>query len=287
MRKYEEDLKTKRKRIIVYILIILICIISVFVGFYIQFYARIDIGKVIGTSESIYGNKTEEQVLELESNFTDIFDNNVKNVSEQNNEKRKDTNKSIVYSAYNNKEELSGKYNINLNIPQINIDSEIITKYNQEIKDVFYGKVEDILGNKEENQNVVYTVSYVAEIHEDILSLMIMSNLKEGTNPQRVIIETYNYDLRNNKEITLEELLGIERLDKKDVQEKINAEVEEKQKKSDDLNSLGYETFNRDIDSDMYLIENNEYFYLTNNEIYIIYPYGNETFTSEIDMIIL
>ena len=287
MRIYEEDVKIKKKRIIIYILIIAICIVSILIGFYIQFYGRIDIGKVIGTSQSVYGNKTEDEIFELESNFTNIFDNTVKNVSEQNNDKRKDKNREIVYSAYNKKEELSGKYNLNLNIPQINIENDIIKKYNKEIKDVFYGKVENIFRDKEKNKNVVYTVSYVAEIHQDILSLMIISNLKEGANPQRVIVQTYNYDLRNNKEITLEKVLETERLDKDLVQEKIDREIENKKKKADDLNSLGYKTFNRDTGSDIYNIENSKYYYLTNNEIYIIYPYGNETFTSEIDMVIL
>ena len=33
---------------------------------------------------------------------------------------------------------------------------------------------------KTENRNIVYTVDYVANVQEGILSLMIKSNLKEG-----------------------------------------------------------------------------------------------------------
>ena len=50
---------------------------------------------------------------------------------------------------------------------------------------------------------------------------MIRSNLKEGSSAQRVIIETYNYDLRNNKEISLEEVLRIENIEQSALQEKI------------------------------------------------------------------
>lgn len=52
-------------------------------------------------------------------------------------------------------------------------------------------------------------MEYVANVQDDILSLMIRSNLKEGVSAQRIIIQTYNYDLRNNKEINLEEVLKI------------------------------------------------------------------------------
>ena len=84
-------------------------------------------------------------------------------------------------------------------------------------------ETEDILAS--ENQNTIYTVEYIANVQDDILSLMIRSNLKEGASAQRVIIETFNYDLRNNKEISLEELLKIKGLNKQEVQEKINNEI--------------------------------------------------------------
>ena len=53
---------------------------------------------------------------------------------------------------------------------------------------------------------------------------MIRATLKEGSKPQRVIIKTYNYDLRNNKEISLAEVLKIEDLDEDQVQKDQNPE---------------------------------------------------------------
>ena len=138
-----------------------------------------------------------------------------------------------------------------------------------------------------ENKNVIYTVEYVANIQDDILSVMIRSNLKEGSSAQRVIIQTYNYDLRNNKEIDLEEVLRIENVDKSETQQKIKSEIEIEQNKVEDLKELGYNIYNRDIKNDMYRIENTEQFYLTNNTLYIVYAYGNETFTSEMDLIVI
>ena len=283
----EEETKISKSRLSLYIGIILICVISVIAAFYVQFYTRIDIGEIVTGEESKYGNKTKEQISELESNFNNIFDNNIKNVSEQNKQKRKVEDREMIYSAYENVEEVEGSYSIDVNIPQININSNIVMKYNKEIKETFYGKVEDILKEKDENKNIIYTVEYTAEIQQDIFSLMIISNLKEGESAQRVILETYNYDLRNNKEISLEEILKIERIDKVEVQNIIDTKIKEEQRKVEDLNTLGYEKYSRDLESNMYDIENTSEYYLTGNELYIMYPYGNDTFTSEMDMVIL
>ena len=47
----------KKGQIILYTCIILVCIICVIVAFYVQFYARIDLGSFIGLgSESRFGN---------------------------------------------------------------------------------------------------------------------------------------------------------------------------------------------------------------------------------------
>ncbi len=116
---------------------------------------------------------------------------------------------------------------------------------------------------------------------------MIRSNLKEGTNAQRIIIQTYHYDLRNNKEITLDKILRMENLNQSDIQQKINNEIEIAQKKVQDLSDLGYTIYSREVSSDRYNIENATEYYLTNNTLYIIYAYGNETFTSEMDLIVI
>lgn len=116
---------------------------------------------------------------------------------------------------------------------------------------------------------------------------MIHSNLKEGTSAQRVIVETYNYDLRNNKEISLEEVLRIENIEQERMQKQIKSEIEIEQKKVEDLKNLGYNIYSRDAENDRYKIENSKQFYLTNQTLYIIYPYGNDTFTSEMDLVVI
>ena len=138
-----------------------------------------------------------------------------------------------------------------------------------------------------ENRNVIYTVDYTANIQNGIVSVMIHSNFKEGTKAQKVIIKTYNYDLRNNKELKLQDVIKFEQLSENRIQDMINTKIEAEQKKVKDLEGLGYNIYNRDIKNDMYKLENTEEFYMTENAIYIIYPYGNNAETSEIDLVVL
>ena len=280
-----EKTAIKKKVLIIYISIVIFCLISIIVAFYVQFYARIDLGFLIGKEPQQYGKKTEEEVQELKIDFDKIFNNSVKNVSEQNNEKRKDKEKSLIYTEVEKKENKVNAYDIDVNIPQINIGNKIIDEYNKEILDIFKSKADSVQNS--ENKNIIYTVEYTANIEYDILSLIIKSNLKEGASAQRIIIQTYNYDLRNNKEISLEEVLKIKNINVKETENQIKNEIEIEQKKVEDLKKLGYNIYSRDSNSDMYNIKNSKQFYLSENAIYIIYPYGNDTFTSEMDMIII
>ena len=259
----------KKGQIILYVSIILICIICVIVAFYVQFYARIDLAGLVGMGkESSYGNKTEEEQVNLETNFTQLFTNSLNNYNGENDNKKKEQDKNLVYTEYQKKESKLNSYNLEVNIPLINVDNEIIANYNKEIQDTFQTLSENVL--KSENQNIIYTVDYVANVQDGILSLMIRSNLKQGANAQKVIIQTYNYDLRNNKEITLAEVLRIEKLDENNVQNIINNKIKTEQDKAEDLKSLGYNIYSRDINSDIYSLENSTEFYLTSNALYII-----------------
>ncbi len=277
--------KINKKQIILYLVIAIICIISIIIAFYVQFYARIDIGKIMGIeSELTYGKKSGEETESLEMNFDQLFTNSIEGENDLSNSKKKDEEKPIVYTEIEKKETKVNNYDVEVHIPHINIDNEIADEYNNEIK-TFVNKTNEILNAN--NNNAIYLVEYVATIQNDILSVMIKSNLKEGSSAQRLIIETFNYDLRNNKKITLEELLKVERLNINDVQTKINDAIKTEQKRVEDLEKLGYSRYNRDTSSDMYKIENTNVFYMSKDAIYILYPYGNENLTNDLDMIIL
>ena len=101
------------------------------------------------------------------------------------------------------------------------------------------------------------------------------------------IIQTFNFNLETNKELTLDEIIKIYELNKDEVQNKIDKDIQIAQNKSEDLIKLGYNVFSRDIKSEIYNVENiNEYF-IYNNNIYIIFAYGNDKMTSEMDLVII
>lgn len=284
--KLQENEESKKIYIIIYGTIILVCVICLVLAFYAQFYARIDIGKLIGINKEVrFGEKTEEQKNEIEANFFKIFNNKIENSEGDYNSKKDDSANELVYTKYEKKESKTNSYDLEIHIPHINIKNEIIDKYNKEIEKIFVNMADKIL--KSENKNIIYTVEYAASVQDGILSVIIHSNFKDGANAQRVIIKTYNYDLRNNKEITLQEILKFEQLEEKDIQNQINFEIKTEQQRVKDLEEVGYKIYSRDIDNDIYKIENTTEFYITKNVLYIVYAYGNESQTSEMDLIII
>lgn len=281
-----EKVGISKRGIIIYSTIVFICILALLVAFYVQFYKRIDLSRFLGINqEEKFGNKSEEEKIELEADFVKLFNNTLDNKEGDYNNKKSEIDKELVYTAFEKKETKVNSFDLEVHIPSINIKSDIIDGYNKEIKEIFIDFVDKIV--QSENRNVIYTVDYTANIQNGILSVMIHSNFKEGTKAQKVIIKTYNYDLRNNKDLKLQEVIDFEQLDNKKIQNIINTKIETEQKKVKDLEVLGYNIYNRDIKNDMYKIENTEEFYITENTIYIIYPYGNNVETSEIDLVIL
>lgn len=279
----QDEVKTSKKQWLAYSIIIAICIIAIIVAFYVQFYGRIDL---FGTKETgDFGKKSEDSVEELREGFGQIFTNEIKNEGSEYSIKKEITEQPLVYTKYSQQEDKANSYNIDVTIPYINIKNEIVQSYNEEIEKTFVNKGREILLNNV--QNSIYQVSYTSTVQEGILSLIVQATIKEGANAQRLIMRTYNYDLRNNKAITLAEVLKIKKLEEKFVQDEINKKIEEEHKKAQDLNAIGYTVFDRDVKSEIYKIENTRDFYLTDGVLYIVYPYGNDKMTNEIDIVVI
>ena len=103
-----------------------------------------------------------------------------------------------------------------------------------------------------------------------------------------MIVQTYTYNLSTNEEMTLGNILNIEGKSAKDVQTEIYNTIKEAIDNSQNLSALGYSTVNRDISDSMYLIENsNNYFLGPDGVIYIIYAYGNASYSSEKDIVVI
>lgn len=281
-----EKNKVRKRDLMLYISSLVICVIAIIIAIYFQFFGTIDLAKLVGNAKAKeFGQKTDEEIQLLKADFDRVFINSIEEYEEPKNINKIKNEKNLVYTEYEKKESKVNCYDLEVRIPQINIDNEIIANCNKKIQDVFLNKTNSVL--ESENKNIIYTVEYVATIQDDILFLMIRSNLKEGSNAQRVIIQTYNYDLKNNKQLTLKELLEKEGIKEQEVNVKIEDTINQEQEKVEALKELGYNIYNRDYSKDMYKLENTTEFYLTGNTLYIIYAYGNETFTSEMDLVII
>ena len=264
--------------------IILIIILAVIIFFSIVFVLmRNEINKNTDIEFNKHGNMIEfEEFSKVFNNTINYQNSNVSYVH------KIDASKDIIYSNSAN-EKKNGAYDININIPSLNINSEEAKKINQEITDIFYSKAGDIKKsiNVQEGETI-YTVDYAAYVSDNILSIAIKSTLKENNSAQRIIIKTYTYNLASNEQITLKEMLTIKNININSVQKIITNEIKEKHKEIEELQQIGYSVYKRDSNSSIYNIKNSNYYLLgENDKIYVIYPYGNTNFTSETDIILI
>ena len=277
-----EKNKINKRIIIIYSIAIFACILAIVVVIGIQILGNDVVDNFFGVSKIT--KKTEEEENRLKANFDTLFQNQLENNSSCE-VKKIDKNKDIVYTNYENTDKSANNYEMNVNLPYINIKNQSVQDYNENIKNIFQAKAEEVL--KSTNSNVIYTVKYEAYIENNILSLIIYSDLKQDASAQRIIIQTFNFNLETNKELTLEDIIKIYELDEKTVQDKIDNEIKNEEKKAEDLKALGYNVFTRDTKSDMYKIKNATEFFVHNNNLYIIYAYGNDKLTSERDIVVM
>lgn len=276
-----EKQKLNKNTITIYIIVALICVLAIVVVIGIQILGNDIINNMFGINKLV--KRTEQEEALLKTNFETLFKNEI--IDKGNYTAQKiDENNEIIVKDYI-KVEKTDNYDININLPKINIKNKIVQNFNQEIVDTYKAKAEEVL--KTIDNNIIYTLKYEAYIENNILSLALYSDLKQGTSAQRVIVQTFNFNLEENKKITLEEVLKMYNLDVNEVQNKIYRNIEEEQNKSNDLKELGYNVFSRDVQSEIYNVENITEFFIYNGNIYIIFAYGNEDITSERDLVII
>lgn len=236
-------------------------------------------------------NTEKKEVVEIDrialtENFTKIFNNTINYQEHTVNANKKEGLKEIIYTSYTNQDEVENKYKLNINIPYLNINSSTADKINTEINDLFYSKLSKILADS--NQYTIYTVKYKAYINDNILSLIISATLKEGSNAQREIVKTYNYNLSSNEKLNINEIIEYRNLTNNYVQSEITKTIKKAIENTNIYNDLGYSKYVRDIKDDIYKLENtNVYFIGENKALYIIYPYGNYNYTSELDLLVI
>ncbi len=282
-----------KSRNIMYIVISIICIVAIILGVYYQMFAK----KVVKESKlnEVTNNIEDEPNVDNPENllleFNKLFTNSIytQGYSTSGVTKLKGLEgQDIIYSAYNVQEDIENKYSVDLKLPAFNIQSDVADEYNSTTQSIFADKASDIFMNVEElTKYTIYNVEYVAYLNENILSLVIKSTLKEGNSPQRIIVQTYNYDIETNKKVTLNEILEKKNIKTRDVNKKIERQVKEAGKQAEEIaQATGQIVYKRDINNAMYITDNVSNFFIgKDGQIYIIYAYGNNNVTSEIDII--
>ena len=276
--RLEDESEKNRKMKFVYISTIAICVIAVITAVVIQ------IVKNLPEKEP----EIDTSILQkYKADFDKIFTNKVNYL--KNNEykiDRIDDSEAIVYTGYSNKDIKVSDYNLDVNIPYINIKNTTIERFNKSIKDTFEQKAKDILSTQ--RQNIIYTVNYSAYVTNNMLSIVVRSSLKEGENPEKVMVKTYNYDLTEKKELSFEDFLNFKGISRQDAGNTIRKEIKSIENKINELSKAGYKVYSIDSNSDIYKLDNiTEYFIGEDNVLYVIFAYGNQSNTSEIDIIVM
>ena len=274
--------KIPKSQIFCFALIMIVCIIAIVEALYYVMNPNIQDNKNIADNSLSNAQITD---MTLVDNFDDVFQNSFKNTNTSEEAEKIDADKDYIYTNYEKTEVNSGNYEIDVKIPVININSEEIKSYNEDIKQVFQDKAESILNGG--SNRAVYSVDYEAFLNNNILSVVIRSTLKEGSNPQRVIIQTYCYNIKEMKKVEFSDIMTLKNLDTNTVQEKIRKQIQGKQEEAKALQQLGYSVYIRDLRSDRYDVENISNFFIDeNNNIYVIYACGNSSNTDVTDIVI-
>lgn len=276
---------TGPKKYLFFIVLILICIVALCLGIYAQFFYKYSDTDALMLGINIGSKKTAEEIDILKSNFNSLFTNSIKINSENVRTDKIEPTKELVYTVYNLVNEDENYYNVNAQIPLLNINNDKAKAINAEIKSEFYDKANEIMRRK--SGNTIYTVSYASFVNGHVLSMVIKSSLKEEGKAEKVTVKTYNYSIPENKIVTLQDLIKEKETTNEVVQTTITNDIRvayNNAKLIADQYGILYE---RDLSSDMYKVENATTYFLTQDGyVYIIYAYGNNDYTNEIDIII-
>lgn len=266
-----------KKQLIILIAILLVCSIAIAIGIY----AQITNSKITKTEEE----KQQANYEDLKNNFDSIFTNTINKEGSAKIENSNINYDDIIETKYKVNEKKEAKYNIVAEIPLLKKETETTKKINEEILDIFGKKVVDIVKNNK--TYTVYNLGYVGYINDNILSLVIKCTLKEGTTAQRTIIQTYNYNINEDKLMTIEDIIQSKNLDKEKMQKQITEEITKLSKQNASFANQGYNVYVRNPNDDMYKLENTPNFFLGKNKtLYLVYAYGNNDYTSETDLVI-
>ncbi len=284
IRKFVANL-TGANRYLFFAVLFVICVVALCLGIYIQFFYKYADTDPLMIGINIGSKKTAEEIYILKSNFNNLFTDSLVINSENVRVDKIETSKTLVYTAYDLVDKDENYYDVNAQIPIINIDTEEAKKINSEIIDEFWNTASNVMRKKDGSS--VYTVTYAAFINDEILSLVVKSSLKGEGKAEKVVIKTFNYSLREERRVSLQELIEAKGVTNAEVQNIINQDIKTAYNNAKIIAEEYGVLYERDLQNEIYKIENTENFFLTQDGyVYIVYAYGNNDYTNEMDIII-
>lgn len=272
--------QTQRK--IMYIAISVFCIFAVISAIVEQ----LSLSRV-GQNKTVEEN-TQVQITqaELKKEFNSMFDNEIHyNNYDTSNISRQVISKEIVYSAYDIEENKENSYEVDIHLPVININDDVADSLNSITQKVFADKATEVLSNTS-GSTIIYSVNYTGFVSGDVLSIILKSTLKEQNSAQRVIVKTYNYDLKAKKEVSIFDAISLKGISQDDMKAKIKIQIAEAIQEAKAIEASGYGTYSRNVEDSIYDVKNiSEFFFKEDGTLYVVYAYGNSNYTSELDII--
>ena len=278
---------TGKNAVIFFIVIFLICVVSICLGIYSQYFYKYSATDPLMLGIHIGSKKTAQEYAELKANFSKLFTNqlHVYKDSDDVDVSKIENGKSLVYKGYSIENEDENYYQVNIDLPIININTNKVKQINKEIKEDYYDKANNIM--RTAKSYTVYKVSYVSYINEGVLSVVIRETYKSGNTAETVIVKTYNYSIPDDKELSLNDLIKLKKTDKETVQKTIDETIEIEYNNALAIEEEFGSTYKRDLKNEIYKVDNAISYFLTDDGyVYIIYAYGEYADTNEMDIVI-
>ena len=271
-----------------YVLITLFCIFAIIAGAYAEFVEQASVDDLIPIEDNNNNEILEKDAETIKAELNALFTNVVNlNGADTTGIIKNKEDKEIVYTAYDiSKSEAN--YEINIKIPVINIKGEIPDSFNTNTQTIFVNKANEILNGQNASSKIIYSIDYAGYVNGDILSLVIRSTIKEGNNAQRVIIQTYNYNFRTNTTVSLNDLITLKSINRSEAEEKIKKAIKEADDEAKVIQNMGYNNiYSRNLDDEIYTVDGSSTYFLGEDmKLYIVYPYGNQNYTSVMDVVL-
>lgn len=269
------------KKVVFFVVIILLCVVALFVAIYIEFFYQYSETDPFFTG-LVSSEKTQEEITNMKNGFNDLFKNSLTIEESQ----RDKVDSSIVQTGYQIQNNDDAFYTIQVNVPTIQLNTQTAVDLNAQLKNDFY---QNALGYMVQTErHIYYTVSYQAFYKDNYLSIVIKSSMKSGNDPESVIVKAYVYSIESDELVSINEMLEHTGITSKKAQAAIDKEIKAANNRSKTLAVEFGEMYTRDVESEEYLVENAKNYFLTDEgNLYIVYTYGEDETTNEIDIIIL